>query len=109
MSKHRSHRGFSLMELMVVVVIIGIIATIAIPSYTNSVTRSRRAQAASCLQEASQFMERWYTTNLRYDIDAATNAAIVYPVLGCASENKDRKSTCLNSSHIPLSRMPSSA
>ena len=83
----RHHRGFSLMELMVVVVIIGIIATIAIPSYTNSVTRSRRAQAASCLQEASQFMERWYTTNLRYDIDAATNAAIVYPVLGCASEN----------------------
>jgi type IV pilus assembly protein PilE len=87
MNRFRLNHGFTLMELMVTMAIIAIIAAIAIPNYSQAVTRSRRAQAASCLQEASQFMERWYTTNLRYDIDANTKAPIVYPVLGCASEN----------------------
>ncbi len=30
-------------------------------------------------------------------------------IVGCAQTGTDRKSTRLNSSHIPLSRMPSSA
>lgn len=58
--------GFTLIELMVVMAIIAIIAAIAYPSYQQSIQRSRRAAAAGCLMGLSQFMERYYTTNMSY-------------------------------------------
>ncbi len=86
MGTHPKHHGFTLIEVLIVVAIIGIIAAIAMPSYSHYVTKSRRAQAASCLQEHVQFMERFYTTNLRYDQDAGGNA-VALPALGCTTEN----------------------
>lgn len=61
-----SRRGFTLIELVIVVAIIGILATVAMASYERVVTKSRRAAAATCLQERAQFLERFYTTNLTY-------------------------------------------
>ena len=58
--------GFTLIELMIVVAIVAILATIAYASYSGQVMRSQRAAAASCLQQAAQYMERYYTTNLSY-------------------------------------------
>jgi type IV pilus assembly protein PilE len=58
--------GFTLLELMIAVAIVGILATIAYASYVNQVVNSRRAAAATCLQERAQFMERYFTTNLTY-------------------------------------------
>ena len=75
----RRQRGVTLIELLVAVVIVGILGMIAYPSYTSHLVKSRRAQATACLQEAAQYMERFYTTNLRYDQTATTSIAVSLP------------------------------
>jgi type IV pilus assembly protein PilE len=70
----RPGRGFTLIELMIVVAVIAILAAIAYPSYRESVARGSRAQAASELLTAHQWMERFYTENLRYDQNRAGTA-----------------------------------
>lgn len=67
-------RGFTLIELMIAVAVVGIIAAIAYPSYTEYVARGRRAQMTAELLAAQQWMERFYTENLRYDKTGAGTA-----------------------------------
>ena len=78
-SMPRGVEGFTLIELMIVVAVLGILASIAYASYQNNVINSRRAAAAACLMESAQFMERYYTTNLKY-----TGATL--PVQACATD-----------------------
>jgi type IV pilus assembly protein PilE len=59
--------GFTLVELMIVVAIIGILGAIAYPSYANYVRRSHRAEAQTALQQAAQFMQRFYAAHNAYD------------------------------------------
>jgi type IV pilus assembly protein PilE len=81
-------QGFTLIELMIVVAIIAIIAAIAYPSYINSVVKTKRAAAEGCISEYANYMERYYTTNMRYDQDlnGAANAVLAPTLtLDCAS------------------------
>jgi len=86
MTPHRSHasalsrraQGFTLVEMVIVVLIISVLAAIAYPAYQNHVIKTRREAAKGCLLEMQQFMERFYTTNLRYDQTMA-GAAVALP------------------------------
>jgi type IV pilus assembly protein PilE len=82
-------RGFTLIELMVTVTIVAILAAIAYPSYVNSITKTRRRAAEACLSQFATYMERFYTTNLRYDQDLSgtpmNTAALLQLNLDCAS------------------------
>ncbi|HEY5755228.1 MAG TPA: type IV pilin protein [Steroidobacter sp.] len=71
--------GMSLIELMIVVAIIGILAAIAYPSYQRHIGKTSRKAATACLSQYANFMERYYTSNLNYDIPN-------WPSLGCSTE-----------------------
>jgi len=58
--------GFTLIEVMIVVAIIALLASIALPSYQESIRKSRRADAKSALLAASQAMEKYYTERQTY-------------------------------------------
>ena len=59
---HRRHsKGYSLIELMIVVAIVAIVAGIAYPAYTDSVRKSRLADAKSALTSLAKALERRYT------------------------------------------------
>lgn len=62
--------GYTLIELMVVVLIVGILAAVAYPAYTQHVRRAHRAEARAALQDAQQYMERYYAAYQRYTTQA---------------------------------------
>ncbi|MFC3816509.1 type IV pilin protein [Lysobacter sp. GCM10012299] len=76
--------GFTLIELMIAVLVVAVLMAIAYPSYNNHVVKSRRAAAAACTIEVSQFMERYYSTNLKYR-DASSNAPAI-PNMQCRTD-----------------------
>lgn len=62
-------RGFTLIEVMIVVVIVAILAAVAIPSYQNSIQKTRRADAKETLTRVAAAQERYFFTNNKYASD----------------------------------------
>jgi type IV pilus assembly protein PilE len=83
-------KGFTLVELMVALVIVALLAAMAMPSYRSHVIKTRRATAAACLVELSQFMERTYNVSLRYDkADSGGKTDTTLPDYQCQKELAD--------------------
>ncbi len=68
------NKGFTLIELMIAVAIIGILAAIAVPSYQESVRKSRRADVKGALLGLANAMERRFTETNSYLGAAGTDA-----------------------------------
>ena len=66
-SRARTAAGFTLIELLIAIAILAIIMGIAIPSYTQYVLKSGRADATSTLLQTAQALERCYTRFSAYD------------------------------------------
>lgn len=82
----RAQRGFTLIGLMIVVAIVAILAAVAYASYVPYVVKTHRAAAQACMAEYANYMERYYTTNLRYDqTAAATPVTNTLPTLDCST------------------------
>ncbi len=60
--------GLTLIELMVALVLVGIIAAIAVPSFNNSLVKSRRADAMAALGTMQLAQERFRGNNTVYQI-----------------------------------------
>ena len=85
-------QGFTLIELMVVVAIVGIIAAIAMPSYTEQVHKSRRADAVRALGQLQLNLERWRAENPCYGESAVGScptftASGTYPAVPSAADS----------------------
>jgi type IV pilus assembly protein PilE len=78
----RAAAGFTLVEVMIAVVIIGLLAAIAIPAFTDSVRKSRRADAFSALSAVQQAQERWRGNNASYASALANTATGTNPPNG---------------------------
>jgi len=80
---NHNHQGFTLMEMVVIVAIIAIMASIAIPSYQDSLRKSRRADAQVALVGLAAALERHNTINGAYTgagtVDNDTGAPTIYP------------------------------
>ena len=64
-TRHREN-GFTLIELVITIAIVAILASIALPSYNESITKSRRSDAQGALLSFANAMERHFTTNGTY-------------------------------------------
>ena len=83
----RRRRGFTLIEIMIAVAIVAILAAIALPSFLDSVRKSRRADALTAITTVQQAQERWRGSKALYATNAQLTVGIsaVPPGLGLSA------------------------
>lgn len=69
MKRTTAQAGFTLIELLIVMVVASILMMIAVPSYQQSMMKSRRADGRVALNDVAQRLERCYTQFGAYDAE----------------------------------------
>lgn len=67
----KTQRGVTLIELVVVMVIIGILASIAIPTYRDSVRKSKRRAAQSVMMDIVNREHQYLASNREFGDETA--------------------------------------
>ena len=82
---HRLQSGFTLIELMIAVAVLAILLAVALPSYEDSMRKSRRTDAYTSLNTVQQAQERWRSNNPEYNGLLTEAATATPPGLGLAA------------------------
>lgn len=95
----KKQRAFTLIELMIAVVIVGVLAAIAIPSYQDSVRKSRRSDAKGALLGLANALERHFTINNSYCDAGGTGGA---SLTDCGTSTNDTGSPSIYAIQVPV-------
>ncbi|BAL25515.1 type IV pilin protein [Azoarcus sp. KH32C] len=82
--------GFTLIELMIAMVVVAILAAVAIPSYMDSIRKSRRADATTSLTKLQLAQETWRLNHSTYtgtlsDLGLTSTSSDGYYTIGITS------------------------
>ncbi|WP_164963223.1 type IV pilin protein [Rubrivivax sp. JA1026] len=58
--------GFTLVELAITLVVLGVIGALALPSFLDSIRKSRRSDAYAAVAAVQQAQERWRSNHAEY-------------------------------------------
>lgn len=78
-------RGFTLIELMIAVAIAVILAAVALPSFFDSLRKSRRTEAYSAISAVQQAQERWRSNRASYSDNLTALPTDTPPGLGLSA------------------------
>ena len=78
----RAERGFTLIEIMIAVAIVAILVAVALPSFQDSLRKSRRTDAFTALTAVQQAQERWRGNNATYTTTLSNLPGITTPTPG---------------------------
>jgi len=81
----RTGRGFSLIEVVIAMAIAAILATVALPTFIDSIRKSRRTDAFHLIAAVQQLQERWRSNHSAYAASLTHAATGTPPGLGMAS------------------------
>jgi len=59
-------KGFTLIELMIILVIVAILVALAIPSFQDTLRKSRRSDAMNAIMDLQLAQERWRVNHTTY-------------------------------------------
>ena len=74
--------GFTLIELMVALAVTGILLAVALPSFMDSIRKSRRSEAFTALSALQLAQERWRSNNALYASNLSNGPTATPPGLG---------------------------
>ncbi len=105
--------GFTLIELMIVVVVISLLSFIALPSYTETTRKTKRADGIAAMMEIAQALERCYTSYGKYNsakCTAKVNNVVIANAAKVLSVKKEYEITIVSTdSTYTLTGVPKTA